>query len=255
MGTFAPITNEMPDVFDPPRVTDYWNSVKYTLSDAVVTPSANISATQLANGDIQIDVATGKTPDSNPTTGLTIAWKMRDSLTGKETNFGSIGYQGILQFWLGVVSGLGGSNNIEISIGVSQVADLSANSVTAGSITDNLGKVVSVWRWIPSISSFSRATDSSGTGTSTAVYYEPGRNSGTGIYIQGSYITAIGLTGLDPRDQTPAGTPFDSIASAIGNVGVGEYLIINIRNAGLSNVAADRSYVIRPKLLALDWSE
>jgi len=254
MGTFAPITGEIPDVFLPPRVQDYWNAVKYTLSDAVVTPSANITATQLANGDIQIDVASGKTPDNNPTTGLTIAWKMRDSLTGKETNFGAIGYQGILQFWLGVVSGLGAGNNIEISIGLSQASDLSANSVTAGSITDNLQKIVAVWRWIPSITSFARSADSSGTGTSTAIYFEPSRNATSGGYIQGQ-LTAIGLTGLDPRNQTPAGSPFDAITSAIGNVGAGEYLIINIRNSGLMNIAANASYVLRPKLIAIDWSE
>lgn len=232
---------------------DYWNNVSYSLTDAIITASAGITATALTNGDIQIDVAAGKTPDANPTTGLTLAWKMRDSMTGKETNFGAIGYQGILEAWLGVVSGLGAANNIEISIGISQASDLSANSVTAGSVIDNAQRNVAVWRWIPSVASFTRSVDTTGTGTSTAIYFEPSRNATSGGYIQGQ-LTAIGLTTLNERNQTPAGTPFDAITSAIGNVGVGEYFIINIRNAGLANVAANQSYVLRPKLLALSWA-
>ena len=252
MPTFAPITGEMPDVFDPPRVTDYWNSVKYTLDDAIITPSAGITATQLANGDIQVDVAAGKTPDANPSTGFSLAWKMRDSLTGKETNFGAIGYQGFVESWLGIVSGLGGLNDMEISIGVSQLSDLSGNSVTAASILDNTQRNVAVWRRIPSTSSFSRSQDASGTGTSTALYFSLGRNASGGAFMQGT-LTALGLTNLDPRDQTTALTPFDGITAAIGNVNVGEYLFVNFRNEGASNIAANRTYVIRPKLLAIDW--
>ena len=240
-------------VYPPVENPDYWNSIKYTLADAVVTTSAGITATALPNGDIQIDVAAGKVPDANPSTGFSLAWKMKDSVTGKETNFGAIGYQGILEAWLGIVSGLGGLNDVEISIGISQATDLSANSVTAASITDNSQRIVAVWRWIPSVTSFSRSADSSGTGTSTALYFNPSRNATSGGYIQGQ-LTGIGLTTLDERNQAPAGSPFDAITSAIGNVGVGEYFIINVRNSGLLNIATNRTYVLRPKLIAINWA-
>lgn len=237
--------------------SDYWSSVAYRLDNAVaVTSSANITATQLADGDIQIDVAAGKTPDANPTTGFTIAWLTRDSITKKLVNFTTGGgYQGVCLPWLGVVSGLGGLNNIELSIGTSAAANLLGNSVLAASLNDQTNRPVAFWRWINSTSSLARTIDGGvgATNLSTAVLCGlGGANVSTNFLLAPSSPNAIGLTTLDPRLQLPPGNPFD-IAVGAGSVGVGPHIVLNVRNAGLANVAAARTYVLRPRVLTLDW--
>lgn len=231
---------------------DYFSAISYTLDNATVTASANITATQLANGDIQIDVAAGKTPDSNPTTGLTLAWLMRDSVTGKEIDFSiNNGYQGFVAPWVGIVSGMGGGNGVEISIGTAASVDLLTGSTMAASQTDVLNKPIASWRFIPP-GTFTRTQDAGPTGLATSVLLDMYKNVGASFLLGGSQPNGIGLTTLDPRLMTPAGSPFD-IALGAGSVAVGKYLVVNIRNSALGNVAANRTYVIRPRCMAIDW--
>jgi hypothetical protein len=237
----------------PPVITpDYFDSIKYTLDNATVTASANITATQLGNGDIQIDVAAGKIPDANPSTGMTIAWQMRDSITGKPVNFGTnAGYQGFLCPWLGVVSGLGGANGIELSIGTANSANLLTASSLGASINDSLNKPIAQWRLIAP-ANLARTVDAGPTGLSNAVMLDMYKNVSANFYLAGSQPNAIGLSNLDPRLQLTPGNPFDIVLGA-GSTSIGSFFMINIRNASLVNVAADRTYVLRPRFLCLDW--
>ena len=241
-------------VYPPVKTPDYWNSIKYRLDNAdTITASAGITATQLGNGDIQIDVAAGKTPDANPSSGFTLAWKMKESVSGRVIDYTLPGnYQGIINSWLGVVSGLGGGNGIELSIGVANAPDLLSSSSLAASINDVTNKPVAAWRFIAP-SNFARSVDANATNLSTAVLLELSKNVGSGTLFAGGSPVAIGSSTLDPRMINPPGSPFD-VTTGAGSVNVGKYLIVNIRNASLSNIPSNRTYVIRPKFLLIDWS-
>ena len=239
-------------IYPPVPKYDYW-SVPYRLDNAIaVTASANVSFAQLPNGDIEVTVAAGKTPDANPTTGATIAWNMIESVTGKITTFPSpLAYQGVAFSWLGVVSGLGGANGVELSVGTAASVNLLTSASVAGSLTDVVGLPVAAWRFIAP-GTFTRVADAGPTGLSTAVFLDPWHNASTGGLIS-SQPAAIGSTSLTPRQIANPGSPFD-IALGAGNVGIGPYFVLNIRNAALANVAATRVYVVRPRLLCVDWA-